>query len=216
MKFYKSIMKHFYSESQGNINPLPFLPNIHFQRILDVGCGDGRLTELLLQRCDELVSIEPDPFKIEKFIKKYPELSIFRATGQKTPFPDESFSLVICVTVIEHTKEDMLLLEEIKRILKPGGLAYIVNDAWFYHVLRARKFLMDLPSDTDSSLGPYPHVNLMTPSVLAKKIKKAGLHIIEAHYSPFFRLRWLSKLFDNRVFAPLATKGYFLCLKPTQ
>ncbi|MCK4913258.1 MAG: class I SAM-dependent methyltransferase [Planctomycetes bacterium] len=209
MKLYQLITKYFYSNS----DPLAFLPKIRFKKVLDVGCGDGRLTDYLEKHSDELASIDLDPDKINEFKKRFPHLPIIKAGGENVPFPDHYFSLVNCVTVIEHIKNDEQMLKEIFRVLEPNGLAYIVNDAWFYHILRSAGLLMDLPSDTDESFR-YPHVNLMRPSQLKKKIKKAGFEIIQSHYSPFFRLKGLRFLLDNRLFSAFATKGHFLCQKP--
>lgn len=47
------------------------------------------------------------------------------AEGSKLPFKDESIDLVICESVIEHVTEPEKVFQEIKRVLAPGGYAYI-------------------------------------------------------------------------------------------
>ena len=41
---------------------------------------------------------------------------------QKTPFPDQTFDVVICNHVMEHVSDDSVAMAEVHRILKPGGI----------------------------------------------------------------------------------------------
>jgi len=49
------------------------------KRVLEIGCGDGRVTRLLAGRPKELIAIEPDPERIGKPERRYPALTFVRA-----------------------------------------------------------------------------------------------------------------------------------------
>src|SRR3989344_3877554 len=49
------------------------------------------------------------------------------------PFPDNSVEAIICSSVIEHVENPILAVEEIYRVLKPGGYAYFYAPFIFYY-----------------------------------------------------------------------------------
>ncbi|MDO4583437.1 MAG: class I SAM-dependent methyltransferase [Planctomycetia bacterium] len=100
-------------------------------KILDVGCGYGRtLQELHSLGYSCLYGVDFAEKMIERGRKNLPFLSLQVALGQKLPFPEESFDAVLLLAVltcIPDNHEQEKLLQEIYRILKPGGILYI-ND----------------------------------------------------------------------------------------
>ena len=98
------------------------------QSLLDVGCGDG---SLLFRYLD---------YKPALFcgIEVVPELkSAAEARGLKVdavdlngpwPYPDHTFEVIHAAQVIEHLHNTRLFLEEMRRVLKPGGTALITSE----------------------------------------------------------------------------------------
>jgi ubiquinone/menaquinone biosynthesis C-methylase UbiE len=101
------------------------------ESILDVGCGQGHWGRLLLKLSERpmtLHGVDSEPKWIEvarekaaPFSPKH-QLHYQMARAEKLPFPDESFDMVTCQTVLIHVKDPMIAIQEMLRVLKPGGL----------------------------------------------------------------------------------------------
>ncbi|SIS91932.1 class I SAM-dependent methyltransferase [Belliella pelovolcani] len=94
--------------------------------LLEVGCGEGRGVAELLDAVDSYLGLDKIQEVIDKLQAKYPHVSFRQAVIP--PFaniPSDSFDTVVSFQVIEHIENDRLFLEEIYRVLKPGGKAII-------------------------------------------------------------------------------------------
>ena len=49
---------------------------------------------------------------------------IISATGESLPLRDKSFDIVLCDNVVDHAKNPRRIIEEIARVLAPGGMLY--------------------------------------------------------------------------------------------
>ena len=101
-------------------------------RVVDVGCGGGRVTKQLAQRVAEAVGVEPDPIQAEKnrAAEPVPGLSFVEAPGQALPFDDDSFDGVFFSYSMHHVPPEHMAgaLAEAVRVLKPGtGFLYVLE-----------------------------------------------------------------------------------------
>ncbi|MBN2458145.1 class I SAM-dependent methyltransferase [Candidatus Woesearchaeota archaeon] len=97
------------------------------KRLLDVGCGLGYMTARLSGRF-QATGIDLDKDCIRFAADQDPKGKYMVAdAGKKLPFKDDTFDYVISSEVIEHVEDDRLFLNEIRRVLKPGGLAVITT-----------------------------------------------------------------------------------------
>ena len=95
-------------------------------RWLDVGCGTGAFTELVLGSCSpaNVMGIDPFPEQIE-YARSLPvaRLAEFKvADALNLPFPDCSFDVVASALVINFMPDRPRGLAEMRRVAKPGGL----------------------------------------------------------------------------------------------
>jgi 2-polyprenyl-3-methyl-5-hydroxy-6-metoxy-1,4-benzoquinol methylase len=97
-------------------------------RVLDLGCGTGRLTSELAQIGYDVygMDINSDVINIAKDKAKKRNISAHFATSQAEflPFRNGVFDICIADSVLEHVKDWRKTIEEVARILKPGGIAY--------------------------------------------------------------------------------------------
>jgi len=94
---------------------------------LDVGCGTGAFTELLLDRCatGRINAIDPAEDQMA-FARTRPGMAgvTFRVgDAQSLPFPDRSFDAVAMALVINFVPDAVKAVAEMKRVTRPGGTA---------------------------------------------------------------------------------------------
>ena len=101
------------------------------QVILDVGCGYGRtLKELYQNGYNKLIGIDCSSGMIERGKQQFPYLDLRVKQDESIALPDKSVDAVILfavLTCIRKNEDQIQLLREIKRVLKPHGILY-VND----------------------------------------------------------------------------------------
>jgi len=105
-------------------------------RVLDVGCGANLEYDLALaDRGIDVVAVDFVPSFLE-LAPKHPRIELKVADAVKLPFDSSSFDCVICSEVAEHVPDDRAVLQEIARVLKPGGwLVFTVPILWNLHRL---------------------------------------------------------------------------------
>lgn len=99
------------------------LPNKY---ILDIGCGTGLGTRQLKSHKANVVGSDISAAMIEEARTLDSEGEYVVAPVSKLPFPDNSFDMVTAFSSF-HWFTDQDSINEIKRILKPGGAFYVIN-----------------------------------------------------------------------------------------
>lgn len=95
------------------------------EKILDLGCGNGRYFEYLEDKKVNYFGVDNSEKLIKIAKSKYPGVHFQIADALNLPFPDNFFDKVISIATFHHipSKEFRIkFLNEVKRILKPGGI----------------------------------------------------------------------------------------------
>lgn len=94
--------------------------------VLELGCGEGRGIDIILNKSKSFTAIDKISEITERLSLKYPEEKFISSSFPPlNSIEDNSFDTIVSFQVIEHIKNDELFIEEIYRILKPGGKALI-------------------------------------------------------------------------------------------
>ena len=95
--------------------------------VLDAGCGTGYGSRLLAAGgAREVIGVDIARAVLETVAPGMPE-SVRLQTGdlRKLEFEDDTFELVVCFEVIEHFEDPFTVLDELVRVLAPGGLLLV-------------------------------------------------------------------------------------------
>jgi SAM-dependent methyltransferase len=122
--------------------------------------------------------------------------------GAQIPFPQASFDLCFAACVFHHIPpaEHVGLLREFRRVLRPGGLAFVFeHNPWNPLTLRA---VRSCEFDDNAQLIPA--------SALRRRLRDAGFAAVHSTYRVFFphALRWLRPLESALGWCPLGAQYY--------
>lgn len=95
--------------------------------LLEVGCGEGRGIPWVLPHVSTYSAIDKIADAIEVLKQKHPTGKFIAGNLPPLPYQEASFDSVISFQVIEHIDNDALFLEEIHRVLRPGGTALLTT-----------------------------------------------------------------------------------------
>ena len=129
---------HFYSESAPRLL-MDLVSKLNPKSLADLGCGDGAILfglqqKGLLEDVDNMVAIDLSQIRLERVKNNIANVkTICSDVCDVKELKDNQLDLVICSQVIEHVDDDKKLLNEIYRVLKPGGFLYIssVVKKWY-------------------------------------------------------------------------------------
>lgn len=99
--------------------------------VLDIGCGPAVLTEELLKKGCKVWNSDISPVMVDKarqrlrFIKGAENVRLNVGDIENLEFKDNFFDFVLCIGVLEYLTDDNKALNEIFRVLKPGGYAIL-------------------------------------------------------------------------------------------
>lgn len=146
------------------------------KRALEVGCGAGFFTKELVNLGFDATGIDLSAVGIERAKSAVPEATFLQHDlTQPLPFDDESFDLVWCSEVLEHLFSPRGVLEQIRRVLRPGG-QLLVTVPYHGTVKNLAIALLAFERHYDPE---YPHVRFFTRKSLRRVTERAGLQVDE-------------------------------------
>ena len=92
-------------------------------RVLDVGCGPGALTALLVDRVgvERVTAIDPSASFVAAVAERISGLDVRQAVAEDLPFPDDGFDAALAQLVVHVLSDPVAGLREMARVTRPGG-----------------------------------------------------------------------------------------------
>ncbi len=90
------------------------------QDCLDLGSDNGVVSLLLRRRGGRWASADLDPAAVAA-IRGLVGDEVYQLDGPRMPFPDDRFDVAVVVDLLEHVEDDRALVDELRRITRPGG-----------------------------------------------------------------------------------------------
>jgi SAM-dependent methyltransferase len=100
--------------------------DIKNKQVLEIGCGDGRISSLLAGKPEKLVAIDSDKQKIEEARNTVTGVDFQIESGENMTFPDNCFDLVI-FTLSLHHQDSNKAIDEARRVLKNKGKILVIE-----------------------------------------------------------------------------------------
>lgn len=154
-----------------------------FNNILDVGCASGFMTSkiALMFPKAKVTGVDAYSKAINMAKKLYPSIVFKCADAHSLPYRANSFDLVVFYETIEHVLKPKVVLEEIQRVMKKGGVAIIAMDSgnWLFRIVW---FIWERTKGKawrGSHLHPFHHEEL------EKLIKSCGFKIESKFFTHF-------------------------------
>ncbi len=93
------------------------------QRVLDVGCGPGALTAVLVERVGdgEVAAVDPSPPFVAATRQRLPSAEVQQARAESLPFTDGRFDTALAQLVVHFMTDPVQGLREMARVTVPGG-----------------------------------------------------------------------------------------------
>lgn len=187
------------------INPLRLdwinqLSPVEGQRVLDVGCGGGILSDSMARKGADVLGIDlaTKALRVARLHAleaqtpriQYREISA-EALADEVP---ASFDTVTCLEMLEHVPDPQSVVSACARLVKPGGWVFFstINrnpKAFALAIVGAEYLLKMLPR------GTHEYAKFIQPSELAAACRHAGLDVLHTRgmqYNPVTGRYWLS------------------------
>lgn len=155
---------------------LSLLPSQEKKHIVDLGAGEGALTEkvIALGHTVTACDVNPEGFKLPD--------CVFRKADflKKLPFGDAEFDIAILADVIEHLEDPWTIVREAYRIVKPGGTLILSTpnimslSARVHFMLHGEHWLF-YPQEAEGQA--YPHITPLNYQQLERILTKSGFRI---------------------------------------
>lgn len=148
------------------------------KRVLDVGAGGGFLSVELVQRGAHVTALDLAPRALSaaraEASRRQLSLGAVAASAEHMPLRDASFDLVVCTDVLPHIVDKQRVLDELARLVKPGGQLFV---ATMNRTGIAKFILITLGEDILGIVarGTHDPATFITPDELAREMSTRRL-----------------------------------------
>ncbi|MHC4414584.1 MAG: class I SAM-dependent methyltransferase [Planctomycetota bacterium] len=140
-------------------------------RVLDVGCGSGKLVRYLRDRSVQAYGTEPCRALYDRFLAREPSLFSDTPAGELTAvWPPSSFDLITAIDVIEHVEDPKRFLESLAHLVREGGPVCLTTPD-------VGSILARLSGQRWHHYNRY-HLSLFSRRTLSAAAARHGLHLV--------------------------------------
>jgi ubiquinone/menaquinone biosynthesis C-methylase UbiE len=157
----------------------PFLGTVDV--LLEIGPGAGRLTEVLLPKCNKLIAVDTSATMVDLLRQRFEketkiEYHLSDGRGLRG-IPAASVDAAFSYGVFVHLQHWDIYnyLTELKRVLKPGGKALIQHSNTFSD-LGWKSFLREVPRQLNKHKSHQSFI-VNTPELMSEFVRRAGLEV---------------------------------------
>jgi len=147
-EFFADIDQRFFSQvalyATSKKTPFDWLidfDSLRDQDVLEIGVGNGSHAQLLASRAGSFTGIDLTEYAVTSTARRFECFGlpgrVLRMDAEQLQFPDSSFDLIWTWGVIHHSSNTRRILEEMRRVLRPGGKAIVMvyhRTFWEYYV----------------------------------------------------------------------------------
>lgn len=191
-----------------------YASKISKKRILDIGCGTGNYTSLFAINNNNVIGLDINDFRKEKYKKKF---KFTKYKGNEFPFRKNSFDVIVSFDVIEHVEDDEGFIQEMYRVLKKGGECLFTTPnrlrlSNFIKIIIGKKPQYPLTLSEDGDLGELIHIREYTKRDLYALYTSRGINNVRIE--PFwFGLRGNVNIGTNKAIIPLLSQYWLIYSK---
>ncbi|BAY60597.1 type 11 methyltransferase [Calothrix brevissima NIES-22] len=164
-------------------------------RILDIGCGNGSLSNLIAKNGYEVVGIEESDSGMELASYAFPECRFIQGSIYNLPYQEleDKFDIVIASEVIEHLFYPKELVRNAKKCLKPNGRLILTTPYHGYlkNIVLAVSGKMDKHFTT---LWDGGHIKFFSMTTMNELLKSENYTDIQFNFAGRFPYLWKSML----------------------
>jgi len=109
--------------------------------VLDVGCGTGMLTAVLVDRLGaaNVTGIDPSESFVSAARERFPGVRIERGSAEALPFDEDAFDASIAQLVVHFMTDPVRGIREMARVTRPGGVVAVAAGLTIVPVLEIAK-----------------------------------------------------------------------------
>jgi methionine biosynthesis protein MetW len=169
------------------------------ERLLDIGCWDGRLLEKIRDTAlyNELRGVDIVEAGVDLARKKGFNAQVVDLNAGVIPFPDQYFDAVTMLAVLEHVFDPYSIIREVRRVLRPGG-TFIIDVPNVASVTNRARILLGRIPVTSHDIGwDGGHLHYFTKHALDHFLQSEGFEVLDRRTtggSPHLREWWISLL----------------------